>query len=98
MANEKGRPLGAALPPKTGGLRGREPLPSGKDLRADGDPGHGGGRPRLVARHRITSFQLLRQGVLVYEADASATSDLFAIAPLAPRRFRGRLGKRPLSS
>ena len=59
--NEKGRPAGRPFSPKTGGLRGREPLPLGKDLRADGDPGHGSGRPRLMARHRITSFQLLRR-------------------------------------
>src|SRR5438132_426124 len=63
IVKQKGPPRGAALPlTKTGGPHGREPLPSGKDLRADGDPGHGGGRPRLVVRHRITSFQLLRRG------------------------------------
>src|ERR1700756_4275438 len=88
----RGRPF---VKPITGGHHSREPSPSGEDLQASGDPGHGSGRPRFRVRHRITSFQLLRRGAAHYPKDRRATSDLFLILALAETSFRAKLRKSP---
>src|SRR5215472_4409289 len=81
-AAPRGGPSAEKPRPVTAASRRR----SGADLRASGDPGHGSGRPRLMARHRITSFPLLRREAHHRGAAASATSSLFVEVALAPCR------------
>jgi hypothetical protein len=48
----------------------------GADLHECRDPGHGSGRPRLVFRHRITSFLVVEPKVVMYGDSRPPTSDV----------------------
>ena len=95
LGNEKGRPAGRPLLPKYRRpiAAARRRLQSGADLHRSGDPGHGSGRPRFMVRHRITSFQLLRQRTRSYGMGARVASNCSRSRGMARRRFRARVRK-----
>ena len=105
IAKKERPPNGAAFPRN---LRpcGRADAFSGTDLRRGRDPGHGCGGPRLIDRHRITSFLLLRQGPQCMSAGARRQAGFVParhkrpnaapgadMAPAAPRIGRPHAGR-----
>ena len=82
----KGRPVGRPFFENRRPSWPRRRLNSGADLHECRDPGHGSGGPRLVVRHRITSFLVVEPRRLMYGRAAPPTSDLRQTRPTSRKR------------
>jgi len=86
-------PARAAFLRKPEALRPRRRLNSGVDLRDCRDPGHGSNRPRLIERHRITSFLFVAPRPVMYGHTGRQTSRVRdAGKPRQQRPHRRRSG------